>query len=164
MNDIHLKKISPMFGTIRIEGTEKEPLFCASDVCKALGFSNPWKAVGDHVDDDDLTKREVIDSQGRKQNTNFISESGLYALIFGSKLPQAKDFKRWVTSEVLPSIRQDGGYMTMADEDIRTSFSNYLDQLRQQYLGNIPTTFLASDYLGNYEEAKKVIDAIYQAD
>ena len=54
--------------------------------------------------------------------------------------------------------------MTMADEDIRTSFSNYLDQLRQQYLGNIPTTFLASDYLGNYEEAKKVIDAIYQAD
>ena len=55
-----------MFGTIRIEGTEKEPLFCASDVCKALGFSNPWKAVGDHVDDDDLTKREVIDSQGRK--------------------------------------------------------------------------------------------------
>lgn len=47
MNDIHLKKISPMFGTIRIEGTEKEPLFCASDVCKALGFSNPWKAVGD---------------------------------------------------------------------------------------------------------------------
>ena len=54
--------------------------------------------------------------------------------------------------------------MTMADEEIRTSFSNYLDQLRQQYLGNIPTTFLASDYLGNYEEAKKVIDAIYQAD
>ena len=54
--------------------------------------------------------------------------------------------------------------MTMADEEIRASFSNYLDQLRQQYLGNIPTTFLASDYLGNYEEAKKVIDAIYQAD
>lgn len=117
MNDIHLKKISPMFGAIRIEGTEKEPLFCASDVCKALGFSNPWKAVGDHVDDDDLTKCEVIDSQGRKQNTNFVTESGLYALIFGSKLPRAKEFKQWVTSEVLPSIRQDGGYMAMGDEE-----------------------------------------------
>lgn len=54
--------------------------------------------------------------------------------------------------------------MTMADEEIRTSFSNYLDQLRQKYLGNIPTAFLAADYLGNYEEAKQVIDAIYQAD
>lgn len=54
--------------------------------------------------------------------------------------------------------------MTMADEEIRTSFSNYLDQLRQKYLSNIPTAFLAADYLGNYEEAKQVIDAIYQAD
>ena len=117
MNDIHLKKISPLFGAIRIEGTENKPLFCASDVCKALGFSNPWKAVGDHVDDDDLTKCEVIDSQGRNQNTNFVTESGLYALIFGSKLPRAKEFKQWVTSEVLPSIRQDGGYMTLGSEE-----------------------------------------------
>lgn len=93
MNDIHLKKISPMFGTIRIEGTEKEPLFCASDVCKALGFSNPWKAVGDHVDDDDLTKREVIDFQGRKQNTNFISESGLYALILVASYHKQRTLK-----------------------------------------------------------------------
>ena len=116
MNDIHLQKINPMFGIIRIEGTEKEPLFCAADICKALGFSNGRKAVSDHVDIEDVTKRYTLTDGGRQEMT-FVNESGLYALAFGSKLPQAKEFKKWVTSEVLPSIRQDGGYMVVTNDE-----------------------------------------------
>lgn len=110
-----------MFGTIRIEGTEKEPLFCASDVCKALGYAKPQNAVAAHVDAEDALKRSTPTEGGRQEMT-FVTESGLYALIFGSKLPQAKEFKKWVTSEVLPSIRQNGGYMLIgydeAEEDL----------------------------------------------
>lgn len=86
--------------------------FSANDVCAALGFANPHDAVSHHVDVDDLGKREVIDSLGRAQQANFVNESGLYALILGSTKETAKPFKRWVTSEVLPSIRRDGGYIS----------------------------------------------------
>lgn len=90
-----------------------EPLFCANDVCTALGFANPRDAVATHVDTNyDVAKRDIIDSMGRTQNATFVTESGLYALIFGSKLESAKEFKRWVTSEVLPSIRKTGSYST----------------------------------------------------
>lgn len=88
-----------------------EPLFCANDVCAILGYSNARDAVATHVDTNyDVVKRDVIDSMGRTQSTTFLTESGLYALIFGSKLESAKEFKRWVTSEVLPSIRKTGRY------------------------------------------------------
>lgn len=87
-----------------------QPWFNANDVCSALEFSNPHKAVADHVDSDDLTKREVIDTLGRQQRANFINESGLYTLILGSTKEAAKRFKRWVTSEVLPAIRKTGSY------------------------------------------------------
>ena len=86
------------------------PLFNANDVCVALGYANPWDALRKHVDNDDLAKREVIDSKGRTQQANFVTEPGLYALIFSSKLEGAKEFKNWVTSEVLPSIRKTGRY------------------------------------------------------
>ena len=87
-----------------------QPWFNANDVCSALEFTNPHKAVADHVDADDLTKREVIDILGRQQRANFINESGLYALILGSTKDAAKRFQRWVTSEVLPAIRKTGSY------------------------------------------------------
>ena len=91
------------FGTIRTMQDEKgEPLFCAKDVAEALGYDQPRKAVERHVDKDDGTKRTLIDSMGRKQRATFINESGLYALILSSKLPKAREFKHWVTSEVLP--------------------------------------------------------------
>ena len=86
------------------------PWFNANDVCSALEFTNPHKAVADHVDVDDLTKREVIDTLGRTQRANFINESGLYALVFGSTKDTAKRFKRWVTHDVLPAIRKTGSY------------------------------------------------------
>ena len=106
------------FGTIRTMSNEQgEPLFCAKDVAEALGYNNPQKAIRDHVEEDDRTKRSLIDSLGREQQSFFINESGLYALILGSKLESARRFKHWVTSEVLPAIRKQGGYMVArADE------------------------------------------------
>lgn len=87
-----------------------QPWFNASDVCNVLDMGNPSQAMKSHVDPDDLQKLEVIDVLGRPQRANHVNESGLYALILGSTKDAAKRFKRWVTSEVLPSIRKTGAY------------------------------------------------------
>lgn len=110
MNEMQIFK-NKAFGEVRVAEVNGEPIFCASDVCKALGFTNGRKAVADHVDEGDVTKRDTPTTSG-VQSMTYVNESGLYALIFGSKLPQAKQFKNWVTSEVLPSIRKHGVYMT----------------------------------------------------
>ena len=86
-----------------------EAWFVANDVCKALELTNPHKALADHVDREDLTQRDTL-TPGGLQKLNHVNESGLYALIFGSRKESAKRFKRWVTSEVLPAIRKNGGY------------------------------------------------------
>ena len=100
-----------MFGEIRTLVNEKgETFFVGKDVAEALGYTNTPKAIRDHVDDDDkLTERFVLSGQAR--SVVIINESGLYALVLSSKLPQAREFKRWVTSEVLPQIRKTGGYI-----------------------------------------------------
>ena len=99
-----------MFGDIRTMNNEKgETFFVGKDVAEALGYSNPLKAIRDHVDLDDKGVNETFTPSGN-QGVIFINESGLYSLILSSKLPQAKAFKRWVTSEVLPQIRQTGAY------------------------------------------------------
>lgn len=95
---------------VRTLGTPDLPLFVAIDVASALGFQKPSNAVFQHVDTEDLIKQEITDKLGRAQTVNCVNESGLYALIFGSKLESAKRFKRWVTSEVLPAIRKTGRY------------------------------------------------------
>ena len=99
-----------MFGNIRTMNNEKgETFFVGKDVAEALGYSNTTKAIRDHVDfEDKLEERFVLSGQNR--NAIVINESGLYALILSSKLPQAKAFKRWVTSDVLPQIRKTGAY------------------------------------------------------
>lgn len=105
MNEIQIFN-SPQFGDIRTATDDNnEPLFCAADVCKALGYTNPRKAIADHSEQEDVTKRDTP-TQGGIQQMTFVNESGLYSLIFGSKLESAKQFKRWVTSEVLPEIRK----------------------------------------------------------
>ena len=91
-----------------------EAWFVANDVCAALELTNPRKALADHVDPDDVTQSDTTYNLGRKQLTNHVNESGLYALIFGSRKESAKRFKRWVTSEVLPAIRKDGYYVANA--------------------------------------------------
>ena len=96
---------------LRTSGTPESPLFVATDLAAILGYSNARKAIYAHVDPEDLIKSE-IETNGGRQTVNCVNESGLYALIFGSKLESAKRFKRWVTSEVLPAIRRNGKYET----------------------------------------------------
>lgn len=112
MNDIQVFN-SPQFGEVRTAGTAQEPIFCAADICRALGYSNGRKAISDHCDEGDVTKRDTPTSSG-VQSMTFVNESGMYSLIFGSKLESAKQFKKWVTSDVLPSIRKHGMYATEA--------------------------------------------------
>ena len=108
MNELKIFKNSE-FGEIRTVEICGEPWFVGKDVAAVLGYSNPQKAVRDHIDDDDKTMNESFTVNGTQGV--LINESGLYSLILSSKLPNAKAFKRWVTSEVLPSIRKHGGYI-----------------------------------------------------
>lgn len=98
------------FGEIRTVEIDGEPWFVGKDVAQALGYSDTRKAVVMHVDEDDKTNCPITDSLGREQETTIINESGIYALVFGSKLESAKRFKHWITSEVLPAIRKTGSY------------------------------------------------------
>ena len=128
MNGIQIFR-NEMFGEIRTMTDEKgETFFVGKDVAKALGYSKPENAVAVHVDADDKTTT-LIQGTGSnyRSKTVIINESGLYALILSSKLPQAKKFKSWVTGEVLPQIRKTGGYIpvrnprtgeALTDEDI----------------------------------------------
>ena len=109
MNDIQVFN-NPEFGEIRTVEINNEPWFVGKDVAVILGYSNPQKAIRDHVDEDDRTVNDSFTVNGTA--ISLINESGLYSLVLSSKLPTAKKFKRWVTSEVLPSIRKHGAYMT----------------------------------------------------
>ena len=105
------------FGAIRTMKDERgEPWFCAKDVCDALGYDQTYKAVKRHVVEGDGTKRPTPTTSGIQQML-FINESGLYSLILSSKLESARRFKHWVTSEVLPSIRKQGGYMVVRPDE-----------------------------------------------
>ena len=111
---------SEVFGEIRTCQVNNQIMFVGKDVAMALGYANTRKAVLDHVDKEDREDGVTIrDAIGRDQKATFINESGLYALILSSKLPQAKAFKRWVTSEVLPQIRKTGGYIPTRDANGR---------------------------------------------
>lgn len=110
MNDLQVFK-NEEFGAIRTVTINDEVWFVGKDVAKALGYERATKAIQDHVEEEDKDGIPIRDSIGRMQNTPIINESGLYSLILSSKLPTAKKFKRWVTSEVLPSIRKNGGYI-----------------------------------------------------
>ena len=108
MNEIQLFN-NPEFGEIRSVQIDGEPWFVGKDIADILGYQNGSRDIQRHVDDEDkLTHR--ISASGQMRDVILINESGVYALIFGSKLDKAKAFKHWVTSEVLPQIRQTGGY------------------------------------------------------
>jgi prophage antirepressor-like protein len=119
------------FGEIRTVVIDGEPWFVGKDIAKALGYSNTRDALISHVDNDD--KNTVVISDGKRGNPNqvVINESGIYALIFGSKLPSAKKFKHWVTSIVLPTIRKTGGYINNADSMVNTYFRNVTDEQKE---------------------------------
>lgn len=109
MNELQVFK-NQEFGSVRTLVINNEPWFVGKDVAEVLGYAKARNAIAQHVDEDDALKQGITDSLGRRQETTFINESGLYSLVLSSKLPSAKKFKRWVTSEVLPTLRKTGQY------------------------------------------------------
>ena len=116
MNELTVFRYEDMnVRTIIIDG---EPWLVGKDVAKALGYERASKAIQDHIEIEDKDEVPIQDSIGRMQEMVIINESGLYSLILSSKLPSAKKFKRWVTSEVLPSIRKTGSYSVISTETV----------------------------------------------
>ena len=115
------------FGKVRTLMINNEPWFVGKDVAEVLGYTNPSKALADHVDTEDKLNNETLLSLGQRGGW-LINESGLYSLILSSKLPTAKKFKRWITSEVLPSIRKIGSYSLEIPKDYPSALRALADQ------------------------------------
>ena len=174
---------NPEFGEIRTVEIDGEPWLVGKDVALALGYKNPQEAIRDHVDTEDKGVSEILTPGGR-QKLPIINESGLYSLVLSSKLPSAKKFKRWVTSEVLPSIRKTGGYSLPRDyvsalraladsEEQRLSLAAENERQRQaiadfapvrQYLdtilespGTMATSQIAADYGMSAKKLNKIL-------
>ena len=114
MNEIQIFN-SPQFGEIRTAGNSKNPMFCLADVCKAVGLSA--KGVNQRLCDEVISNYPITDSLGRTQQALFVNEDGLYDVILDSRKPEARQFRKWVTSEVLPSIRKTGGFIASTQDD-----------------------------------------------
>lgn len=132
-----------LFGEVRTVKENNTVLFCGSDVAKALGYVRPNEAISQHCKKDGTVFHRITDSLGRLQSAKFISEGNLYRLIVNSKLPSAEKFERWIFDEVLPTIRQSGGYVSndelfintylpFADDQTKSLFKGTLELVRQQ--------------------------------
>ena len=156
MNQLEIFK-NREFGEIRTVVINAEPWFVGKDIAEVLGYSNSRKAILDHVDDEDKMNGVTIrDAIGRDQAAVVINESGVYALIFGSKLASAKRFKHWVTSEVLPQIRKNGSYQKRLtpEEMMRIQLGMVDDhENRIEHLENTMTI----DY-GRQQDLKKTVN------
>lgn len=157
-----------LFGSLPLLIIEDIELFGATEAAKALSFSNPYDALKNHVDQDDLAVHEVIDNLGRKQNKKFINESGLYSLIIGASKQgnnksikeNAKKFKRWVTSEVLPAIRKHGGYLTSEKVEEALLNPDTLIQLATQLKTEREGRLIAEQKVAEYEPKITYLDSI----
>ena len=147
---------NPAFGSVRAVSVNDEPYFVGKDVAEILGYSNPRDALSKHVDAEDKGVANC-DTLGRTQELTVINESGLYSLILGSKLPKAKEFKRWVTAEVLPAIRKTGGYVN----DTAQFVESYFGQLEPSQKHALTMMFEESKRMSAQlkEQAPKVLFA-----
>lgn len=130
MNEIKIFE-NERFGEVRVAGTSENPLFCLADVCKAVEL-NP-SDVRKRLDDGVVSIHPIIDSVGREQQANFVTEDGLYDVILDSRKEEAKKFRKWITSDVLPSIRKTGGYVNDSSTFVDSYFSD-LDDSAKQFL------------------------------
>lgn len=144
------------FGAVRVVEIDGEPWLVGKDVAVALGYTNPRKALSDHVDDEDkgVTK---CDTLGGAQEMTIINESGLYSLVLSSKLPGAKKFRRWVTAEVLPSIRKTGGYVMPKDYP---SALRALADSEEQRLALLAENEAQKQAIADFEPIKQYVDTI----
>ena len=146
--NIFSNETHPEFGELRTLTIDGEPWFVGKDVAVALGYKNPSNAISIHVDKEDKTSYLIqVSGSNYKANTAIINESGLYSLILSSKLPSAKDFKHWVTSEVLPTIRKTGGYVKTGQEDL--FLDTYMPFLEEPYRNFFKLQLQAMDQLNN---------------
>ena len=126
MNELRIFE-NPQFGKVRTAGTTDNPLFCLADVCNALGLTQGH--VRERLDDGVVSTEPITDNLGRIQSANFVNEDGLYDVILDSRKPEAKTFRKWVTKDVLPSIRKHGAYMTDNIIERTLTDPDYLIQL-----------------------------------
>lgn len=145
---------------VRTVVKNNEPYFIGNDVAEILGYKNKSDALQKHIDEEDKDEIAIRDSIGRMQSTPIINESGLYALIFGSKLPKAKAFKRWVTSEVLPSIRKHGMYATESTVEQMLNDPDTAIQLLETIKQERAEKALLEQQIAEYEPKISYLDTI----
>jgi len=170
MNNLQIFK-NQEFGEIQIVEENGKIEFGATEVAKMLKYANPHKAIIDHCKKDGLTKREVIDNLGRKQEKNFIDEGNLYRLITHSKLPSAEKFEKWVFNEVLPSIRKTGGYIAgeenMNEDELvlkaMTVLNSKVEKLRLENKNLLATNNQKDQLIGELKPKADYTDKILQS-
>ena len=167
MNELKIFE-NPAFGQVRIVERDGEPWFVGKDVAQALGYKNPQEAIRTHVDEEDRGVSEIL-TPGGKQNIPIINESGLYSLVLSSKLPTAKAFKRWITSEVIPSIRKHGAYITpdtleqmIADPDTTIQLLTTLKEERQARVQLEAENAQQKQLLAEYSPKASYYDVVLQ--
>ena len=167
---------SPEFGSVRIVTIDGDPWLVGKDVATALGYKNPQEAIRTHVDDEDKGVSEIL-TPGGKQPVPIINESGLYSLVLSSKLPTARKFRRWVTSEVVPAIHKHGAYMTsdtldkmIASPDFGIKLLTELKTEREQRMAlqaqNAALTAeneLQRQTIADFEPARRYLDMILES-
>ncbi len=160
MNELKIFE-SPDFGKVRTMEINGEPYFVGKDVAEILGYSNPQKALRDHIDEEDKTLNDLFTVNGTKGV--LINESGLYSLILSSKLPKAKEFKRWVTSDVLPSIRRHGLYATdelIANPDIAIAAFQALKEEREKSRQLMDTVAVQTQQIAELQPKASYYDVV----
>ena len=154
MNDVIKTFTNNNFGTVRTICHDGQPWFVGKDVAAILGYKNTSKALADHVDTEDKLNNDSLSSLGQRGGW-IINESGLYSLIISSKKPEAKAFKRWITSNVLPTIRKTGGYVSNDEMFIDTYLANADPQTKELFRLNLSTIRQLNDKI---EQDKPLVD------
>lgn len=155
MNELQIFN-NPEFGKIRAIEIDGEPWFVGKDVAEILGYSNPRDALSNHVDDEDKATVAIHDGS-QNRNVNIINESGLYCLVLSSKLESAKRFRKWVTKEVLPSIRKTGGYIIPKDYP---SALRALADAEEQKIALMAENAAQKQIIAEFEPVKQYVDTI----
>lgn len=170
MNELQIFN-NEQFGEIRAVELNGEPWFVGKDVAQALGYKDTVNALKSHVDPDDKQRGWQITTPSGKQDMTIINESGLYSLVLSSKLPNAKKFKRWITTEVIPSIRKHGAYMTpdtmqrfIADPDFAIGLLTALKDEQAKSRALEAENEKQSQLLADYEPKVQYLETILQSE
>ena len=162
-NNIQIYK-NAEFGKVRVIQKDGETWFVGKDVADALGYGNSRDALRVHVDNEDKNTVAIHDGIAGNPNKIIVNESGLYSLILSSKLPAAKAFKRWVTSEILPTIRQHGAYITRETLERMQEESNFAEELLERLSAEHAKNRTLTDYVEKLQPKAQYYDNVLQSD